>query len=75
MLPEPLRMPLGNIQLPSDNGITLVQAINDGQLLGASDGSVTTSKGQTTGGHSYSLRHWNMDRNKLIGYVPTPYST
>ena len=74
-LPESLRAPLvGKIKLPSYNGTMIVKATNEGLLLGASDGSVMTNEKRNIGGHSYSLRHWNTDENKLWGLVPTPYS-
>ena len=74
-LPTSLRTTLGEIHLPLDNGCELIEALNTGQLLGASDGSVRTNKTKTIGGHSYSLRHWNTDKYKLTGKSPTPYST
>ena len=74
-LPKPLRVILGIINVPLDNGLELIDAMNKGTLLGASDGSVTRKQKKKTGGHAYSLRQWNTDKYLLTGYAITPYST
>ena len=74
ILPSELRMILGNIDIPQDDGVDMAQAIEEGRLVGASDGSVIKMEEEDRGGHSYILQYDTTCTNRIQGYGPTPVS-
>ena len=72
MLPAQLLTILGNLDIPRDGGTRMAEAIDSGQCVGASDGSMEQSQIQIEGGHGYALFHWNDDNNAIEGRAPTP---
>ena len=74
-IPKSLQDIIGNINLPNDNGNSIVRSLNNNKLLGSSDGSIIQTKDKTTGGHAYSLRDWDSDQGLITVYNATPYST
>ncbi len=65
-LPEVWTNILGEIETPSDDGRQLYTAMTEGNLIGASDGSIrVVYNGDKKGGLAYSLQDWNMDEDKI----------
>ena len=73
-IPEILQKSLGSIHYPTDSS-KLIQALNNNQLIGASDGSLVTEGRCTWGSHAYSIRTWDNDDAKLTGMATTPSTT
>ena len=74
-LPDEWRQMLGNIKLPSDDGRHISCCLVDGNVIGASDGSLIKHNDCSVGGHSYSLQGYDSDEMCIVGNAVTPQST
>ena len=73
-LPNRLQVLLQDYHFPSDNGESLIVALSNGTLVGASDGSVKMNHTKQIGGYSYSLQHQNTDIGRIVGCASAPMS-
>ena len=72
--PDALKVLMGVVDIPSDDGETLANAMMMGELIGASDGSVIQVHDEDVGGHSFTLQSRTVNDYKTQGKGPTPTS-
>ena len=75
-LPSSLRLFLGMVIYPDDNGAKLAQHItNDTALAGATDGSLIQTFDSLYGGHAATIQQEHSDKQAFTILAPTPHST
>ena len=74
-LPLYLKKIVGSIDIPQDNGKSLVINSADEGIILASDGSLVEQGQNFYGGHGYSIQRQNTDEGRIIGRAATPRST
>lgn len=73
-LPHSIGSLLQKLQTPMDDGASLYESMIDGELIGASDGSLRKENGLVYGGYAFSLQSTKDDKGRMIGYASTPRS-
>ena len=74
LLPQNLRVLMGKVRIPEDDGLAISEAIVEGRCLGASDGSLIKGFKKQRGSHGYALRTLTGNREDIEGYGPSPGS-
>ena len=73
-LPQSLKIMVGEILIPEDEGLSMSEAIVDGRCIGASDGSLLNEFQWKRGSHGYALRETGRTREDIVGYGLSPES-
>jgi hypothetical protein len=74
-LPSSLRLLLGTVQFPHDNGQLLATNIKSSTAVGATDGSVINSFKSLYGGHAATIQSEHHDIQSFTMSSPSPHST
>ena len=74
LLPNNLRVMMGIVTTPADDGLTISEAIVEGTCLGASDGSLVKEFRSQKGAHGYALEKKGQQSNGIEGYGISPDS-
>jgi hypothetical protein len=75
-LPPSLHSLLGTVAIPSDEGLALAHAIEDGTAVGASDGSVINTFDKLYyGGSAATIQQPHSDTDAFSCYSPSPHSS
>ena len=73
-VPDNLKLMVGKIHLPEDEGLKIGESIVEGTCIGASDGSLIREYERTRGAHGYTLQEKDDERNGIDGWGPSPDS-
>ena len=73
-VPANLQPMIGEVSIPTDDGLRISEAIVAGNCVGASDGSLICNYDRTRGGHGYCLIDRNEEHEHLQGWGPSPDS-
>jgi hypothetical protein len=73
-MPKSLQAMVGKVVLPSDDGLSISEAIVEGSCVGASDGSMVTTFQKKRGSHGYALSEVGSTSDDIVGYGPSPES-
>ena len=73
-IPENLKVLVGKVVIPEDEGLAISEAIVDGTCMGASDGSLIKEFRKQKGSHGYALRTKGRPSGEITGCGPSPAS-
>ena len=73
-IPESLRLIVGDLESPNDEGLGMSEAIVEGRCIGASDGSLKKGFQHQQGAHGYALRENGSGGPDIKGYDQSPES-
>ena len=71
-LPSNLKVMMGTVIIPNDDGLAISEAIVDGRCVGASDGSLIKDFRSQRGSHGYALQVMGSDIPNIEGYGVSP---
>ena len=73
-IPTNLKVFVGRVDIPLDDGIRIGESIVEGTCIGASDGSLIREYERTRGSHGYAIGDMRGGLNGIDGWGPSPNS-